>query len=310
MADIYTLYALRIGATVIDQILSQNIDPGLTEMMVSGDSSLDNEHVSASAQTATIRFRTTAIAEVLDAVSVSGLVIDEGNDSNGIDLWFRKRAMGGGFEAGEDLLMVVNLGILVPVTLTANHPEQAEIECMLHLVWDGTNNPIVITKDQTVPNLSPSITAIHTIGPWWVNNTQLLGMRSFGVNFGLNVATKSSDGDVWPRSAHIESRGASMTGTSSDLAILDDATGLGIMGIVQSGGATGIRTFLRKKEQGAGVLADNVAEHIRFSVAEGRVSPQEFGGEHQADAVTGILVTPSYDGSNQPIVYTKNVAVS
>lgn len=310
MADIYTLYALRIGATVIDQILSQNIDPGLTEMMESGDSSLDNEHVSASAQTATIRFGTSAIAEALDAAGVSGLVIDEANDSNGIDLWFRKRAMGGGFESGEDLLMVVNLGILVPVTLTANHPDRAEIEYVLHLVWDGTNDPVTITKDQTVAALAPTITDIHTIGPWWINNTQLLGMRNFSVNFGLNVATKSSDGDVWPRSAHIESRGASMTGSSSDLAILDDVTGLGIMGIVQSGGQFGIRAFLRKKEQGAGVLIDGNAQHIRFSVAEGRVSPSDFGGDHQADGTVGLLVTPSYDGTNQPIVYTKDVAVA
>lgn len=310
MADIYTLYALRIGETVIDQILSQNIDPGLTEMMESGDSSLDNEHVSASAQTATVRFRTSAIAEALDAISVSGLVIDEGNDSNGIDLWFRKRAMGGGFKSGEDLLMVVNLGILIPITTTATHPDRAETDCLLHLVWDGTNAPIVITKNQTAPALSPTIAAIHTIGPWWVNNTQLLGMRNMTVNYGLNVATKSSDGDVWPRSAHIESRGASMTGSSSDLAILDDATGLGIMGVVQSGGQYGIRAFLRKKELGAGVLADNEAEHIRFSVAKGRVSPQEFGGDHQGDALTGLLVTPSYNRTNQPIVYTKEVAVA
>ena len=294
----------------MSQILSQNIDPAITEMLESGDSSLDNEHVSVSAQEPTIRFRTSGIAKALTAVGVSGLVIDEDNSGNGIDLYFRKRAIGGGYESGEDLKMVVNLGILVPVTLTGNHPDRAEIEYVLTVLWDGTNDPIVITKDQTAAALTPTTTEIFTIGPWWIRGTKQVGMRSINVNFGLNVATKSSDGDVWPRSGHIESRGASMIGTTTDLAILDESAGIGLMGKVESGGT---RAFLRRKEMGGGVYGDaetGATGHIRLTVNEGRISPQEFGGDHQADGVAGVMVTPTYDGSNQPIVYVTGVAVA
>lgn len=315
-ANFFTLYAIKINGsspfpTVIDQILSQNIDPGLTEMLESGDSSLDNGHVSASNQAPTIRFSTSAIAKALDATGVGGLVIAAEETATSVDLYFRKRVLGSGFASGsEHLKMTVNLGVLVPVTVSGTHPDRAEIEYMLHVLYDGSNDPILLDKEQTLPDLSPAISNIHTIGPWWVNNTKLIGMRSLTVNFGLNVATKASDGDVWPTSGYIESRGASMTGQTTDLEILDRTDGVGILGTVQTGGEFAIRAFLRKKVKGGQVLIDATAEHIRFSVAVSRVSPQEFGGEHQGDATAGLLVTPTAPVGNDPIVYTKGVAVA
>ncbi len=306
MADVYTLYALQIGTTVIDQIRSQTIDPGLTEMLESGDSSLDNLHVSVNNQSPTITFSTTALKKALDVCGVAGLLIDEAGSSNGIDLFFRKRAMGGGYAAGSShLKLTVNLGVLIPTTLPATHPEAGSVEFMLYVVWDGTNNPILIDKDQSV-SLSLAFSAIHTIGPWWINGVQLLGMTSMGVDFGLTVETKASDGEVWPRSAHIISRGASMTGTTRDLAVLDRTASLGILGVARSAQT---RAFLRKKAAGAALVEDATAEHIRFDINAGRISPQQITGEHQADASTGILVTPIYDGSNAPIVYAADVAV-
>ena len=312
MSAIYSLYALKIGDTVIDQITSQSIAPGLTEMLISGDGSLDNEHVSVSAQDPTITFRTTAIQEVLDALSVSGLVIAEEGSSNGIEAWFLKRAKGGGFEAGaEHLRLLIDSAVMVPMTATATHPEAAEIECTLHVIWDGSaNNPIQIDKDQALPNFSPSITDVFTIGPWWVNGTKLVGMRDFAVDFGLQVEVQSSDGEVWPRSAHIMSRGASMTGTTLDMAILDDTVGLGIIGEVQSGGEFGIRAFLKKKEQGAAVHADASTEHIRFSIAEGRISPSDGSATHPSEGTVGLLVTPTSDGVHNPVAYATDVAVA
>jgi hypothetical protein len=308
MADIYTLYALDVGGVVIDQIKSYAVDPGIQHMLISGDSSLDHKHVSVQSQTPTIRFRTDGIKKALNACGVGGLAIDEAGSINGIDVWFRKRDMAGGFAAGAShIKMTVNLGVLAPITLTGNHPDAAEIEYVLSVLWDGTNDPIVITKNQSLAALSPDVAAVHTIGPWWVRGTKLVGMRSLSVDFGLNVETKSSDGDVWPRSGHIVSRAAGVTGQTTDLVILDDTTGLGIMGKVESGGT---RAFLRKKEMGGGVVLDASAEHIRFTMAEGMISPQEASAEHQGDAIAGLQWVPTFDDVNAPIAYAADVAVA
>ncbi|KPL06084.1 hypothetical protein AMJ85_10710 [candidate division BRC1 bacterium SM23_51] len=102
-------------------------------------------------------------------------------------------------------------------------------------------------------------------------------------------------------------REASMRCTSLDMPLLDETLGLSIAGKARTGIT---RAFLRKKALGGGLVPDATAEHVKLEVAEGRINPQEFGGDHQGQATLGLQVTPTYDGVNAPITYVKNVAVS
>lgn len=309
--EAFTLYAVQIGSTTIDQITSQNIDPGLQEMLVSGDSTINNEHVSVSSQVPIVTFSTTDIDAILAAGSatVNGYPIDEANDSNAVKLWFRKRGMGATYVAGSvHLRATVNLGVLVPVSLRASHGDTpAEIECALTVVSDSGANQPVYFELVADPSLSPAIASVFTVGPWWVNGTQYDDIQDFNLEFGINVATPSGSGVIYPTGAYIASRAPTMTCTMLQLGRLDEATGLGALGVVRSGVT---RAFLRKKVLGAALVPDATAEHIKFDVAEGRISPQNINAAHQSDAMVGLVVTPTWNGSNDPIAYTADVAVS
>ncbi|KPL05255.1 hypothetical protein AMJ85_12030 [candidate division BRC1 bacterium SM23_51] len=189
MANAYTLYAIAVGTDVIKQISSCRIDPGIQEMLVSGDSSLDNEHASLQTQEPIVRFTTTAITAALDLLGVGGLVIDEAGESNGVDLYFRRRAMGAGIADGDShVKLTVNLGLMYPRILNVTHGgDPASIDGELACIYDGTNYPIVIAKNQALADLSPAINEVYTIGPWWVNDVRIALVQDLTVDFGLQT---------------------------------------------------------------------------------------------------------------------------
>jgi hypothetical protein len=311
MSDTYSLYAVAVGSSVIRQITDQRVDPGIMEMLVSGDGTIDNEHASIVGIRPILRFTTSGISQALNIAGVSGLVIDQAGSSNGVDLYFAKRAMGSGFASGSvHIKLEVDLGLLYPVSLRATHEanDPATIEYGLAAVGvDAANAPLSCAKGQSLGALAPAISEVYTVGPWWVNGTQVASVQEFGVDFGLEVASPSGSGAVWPTSAFFRRRAAGMTCTSHDLPILDDTAGISIQGKARSGVT---RAFLTQKKQGVANWADAEAKHIKFELAEGRINPDPFGGAHQDDALAALRVTSTWNGANAPIAYTNNVAIS
>ncbi len=307
MSDVYGLYAVSIGSTVIRQITNQAFDPAVQEMLVSGSGQIDAEHASVSSQVAMMRFTTTELDVAIGAAGVIGLKIDEANDSNQMVFQFRRRAQGSTYASGSvNVKMTVKLGLLMPVTVNAAQGDTpASIEYLLVCIYDGTNDPIIIEDDAALVDKTPAISKVWTVGPWYVNGNLVDIIQDFTMNFGINHQAPLGSGNVWPTLAYIQSRNPSMTCTGLDLApAIED---IGLLGVARSGIT---RAFLRKKAQGAANVAANVAEHIRFEVAEGRITTQNASVDHQDDANLGLLVTPTFDGTNAPIVVNTASVIS
>lgn len=308
MINVYSPYAVAIGAaTVIRQITNVALDPAVQEMLVSGSGRIDPEHASVASQIPMMRFTTTAIKTAIDAAGVSGLKIDQTNDTNQMIFQFQRRAQGGTFDTGSShTKLTIKRGLLKPVTVNASQGDTpATIEYELVCLYDGANAPVIIETDQALVDKSPAISDVWTVGPWWVNAALVDGIQDFTMNFGINHNAPLGSGEVWSQLAYIQSRAASMTCTSLDTSPIVSAVGL--LGIARSGST---RAFLRKKAQGGANVLDATAEHIRFDVAEGRITTQNYGSDHQGDATIGLLVTPTFNGTNDPIAVNTAAAVA
>ncbi len=303
MPNAYALAAVRINAgtpIIIDQIQNQNLAPGVEELLEGGGGSIDAEHLSVSSQKAIISFATTALKTSLGACGLGGLVIASSASNSPIEFHFRKRSRGSGFEgSGHDIRLRMTLGFMYITGVSGNHPNAAQATFAVVAIYDGTNNPLTIVKAQTLPSLTSPDDGIWTVGPVYVNDTLYDNdIQSFSLTPNIQLGYVQGAGKIWPVNLHIVSRDAIMEFGMGDLALADDATGLGSLGVARSGVT---RAFLRKKAAGAALIADNVANHIRFDIPGGRIKMTGMGGAHQGDVALTVNCRATYDGSNDPI---------
>jgi len=320
MPSAWSLYAIDatsvVANTVIDQIQSQEIDPGIEELLEGGDGHIDAEHISVSRQRPLITFTTTALKTALGFCGLGGKVIDLGANpvAGPLDLYFRKRAAGSVFAAATEahLRLRIDVGLMYCTGIRATHPEAAQGTFAILAIYDPDpqtpNDPVQIMEcgaQDALPTLAPSADGVWTVGPWWINGTEYdYDTRDFTLTPGIELGHIEGAGQIWPVSAYFSRRAATMEATFGDLGMFN---AVGLSGIARSGVT---RAFLRRKAAGAALVADATAEHIRFDMAEGRITPTQVGGAHQGDLAIGLSARATWDQSNDPIAVATAVAVS
>lgn len=313
----WTLFAIELGGgapVTIDQITEQNVDPGLSLILEGASSNVANEFVSIGAQDARVRFTSTAIRVALDAIgTLHAIPIGTGNTYTSVSLYFRRRAEGAQFNAGSaHLKLTINLGFLHWTTLQASQGGNATLQIELIALWDGTNNPIVITKGQALGALVNHTDALWSVGPAYIDDTvELGGVTDLTVESGVQPALTPSDGEVWSRTAHIETRTPTINITGVNMEILDDTDGLGIEGKAMALGAGPTRVFFRKRVEGGRFETDPTAEHIQVGLTQSFNAPSQFGGSERQNATTQILCTPSTNAvGTLPLVLDTAAAIT
>lgn len=306
-SDIYTIYSVEIvggtAADVINGVVDQTVDPGITDAMVSGNSFVDPEHVSAASISPRISFTTNDLKTALDKIGIDGIAIG-GAVAGTMVCWFRKRLPGGQFaaDATNHVKVVASLGICVPRTITGAQGEEATGTWEIIPAWDGTNNPLIITTGISITTAESGVSTLYTVGDSYVNASLVEGTVRNNVDFGITAEPVFSSGQVFPEHVSITGRQASMGFETLDMSEFADAN-IGGTGIARLAAGAGItRVFLRKKAQNGLVVADETAEHISFEVSEGRIITVPTSGSHQGNATLGVRVNPTYDGSNATII--------
>lgn len=298
----HTLYAIQIQTTaavdlLIDQISNQNVDTGITELLLSADGDVDNTFVALQSQNPRIGLTTSALATVLASCGISGLKIDSDVDDDGAECWFQKMDEGGVRATGANhYKLTVNEGLLLPRGISAPNDGHATMDMELIITYDGTNDPIVIASSQSLEG-SPSVGEVFTCGKVVINGAQLEGIQNIDIDFGLSELVLSADGQLWPTFAAIQGRAPSITIRTTDVGSLST---FGLTGDAQ--GATDSLIYLRKFSEGSGRVADNVAEHISFSIDDGMIYVTAVDGDSDSPQMADVKITPTYDGSNAVMV--------
>lgn len=321
---LYTLYAMERGATIIGQIQNQQIGTGLAHILETVDGGVDAQFIAVSEQKPTVTFTTTSIKAVLDMLPLLDVsAIDISASPVPVILYFRQRGIGASFLGTfSHIKMTIYGGLIHWTNLRATHPQAATIDVTITVLQDTKktggvqNDPITIVKEQSL-GTAPTSGGIWTVGPWYLNGTLVKQFSDMSIDPGLRVETLSADGEVWPEMGFVPERRPVISGTTTQMGILDKADGLdlgaggtlpglGLIGV----GRTGItRVFLRKRASGSAVEADSAATHIRFDVAAGQIHWDDATARVGDNAALSVKITPIATGGNAPIAVNTAVAI-
>ena len=297
----YTLAAVQLD-TGADVLIS-----GITSQSLQLNSEVDQEITSGnvypawyglSGQSPGGQFGTHHLATALAAIG--GLGLDISTLATGLALWLYKHADASTRAgAASHRKFLCQQGIVVPRTLSVSDGpgQHAVITYEILTTFDGTNNPWVIGESQTLPNAEPDDERF-ALGPMKIGNKTLSQVRQFDVDFGINVVAERGDGDIWPTFCSIETISPSITLRGIDPEWFKDAN-------VPLAGLAGVHAntvlYLRKRAAGQSFVADNVAEHIKFT-GDGLAHIVDGFDVGVSGAAECSLVMPlRNDGSNAPL---------
>ena len=118
----------------------------------------------------------------------------------------------------------VTAGVIVPVRLSSRGGALA-LECALHVIFDGTNQPIQSLAAQALQAGSPAPAALHAIQGVQISGSTLAGIdRDVSVDFGITVDTQGNTA-VYPQAIDVGRFAPTASFSSGDAAAILTACG-------------------------------------------------------------------------------------
>jgi hypothetical protein len=295
ISTLLTANAITIDGTTIDQITDSQFDPRLQEL-VEASSGSAYPTVAAVMNGAPLMQATTRKVN-----TACPLITAIGKNISSAVYLYSQLYTSGGLRAGTAAHRIgLTKGIVVPRTLQCSHLGLASLSFDVFATSsDGSTAPY--TLDTAAP-LTTSDDELFTLGKLDMDGgvTQLLDLS---IDFGLTERIESSDSDVWPSLACIESVQPRITIRTSNPAEFDDydPAGLAI--------SSPINLYLRKIAQGGTRTADASAAHLKCTIYEGICIPRANRFAHGEAASIELEIRPTYNGTNVPIVWTASQAI-
>lgn len=292
VAQGYTLYAVQTAAGIIDQIESAEFAPGVGEVLVSADGTVDDEFAAVMSARPVLSFTTTAIDKALDIAGISGYKVAAASD-----FFFQKLEQQGVRTAGATHLKIsTSLGFLLPRTLQGSQDGPATISYdLICLSSSGSADAVVFTDSQSLTGM-PKTDELYTIGECKLNNAVVNSVQSIAVDFGIGEITLAGDGHHYPTFASIISRRMTIGITAHDIPKLAGTPpSFGTVGV-----AIGSSTLVGFQAITQGATPSGTDK--TFTVNEGRITAQRAGGGNDAPVTADYTITPTYDGSNAVVV--------
>lgn len=298
VSQLHTPYEVTHGAVQIPQVMSLSMSPEdqLSAEAVSGE--VFARFIALVGQAPTTGFDTTAVASALATCGLTGSNI--GGLGAGLGFYAQKYAEGARRAgAASHRKMLISDGIVVPSNLNVAHQGNATLTYQVAITYDGSNNPIVLSENQSLP-AAATTRALHTIGPFTLAGVLLTQISNLSIDLGVAIKTEGSDSDIWPTYASIETIVPRIRVQGSDIQWWIDSGGLPLTGGTPVHADSSF--YLRKRSR-TGFVANNVAEHIRGTFRGLAHHTQLFGAQAGDKAESAIEIVCEYDGSNNPITF-------
>lgn len=310
--NVYTLGPIAVSHAStndfnIDGIVDMNVSPEVAQELLYGAGVYLPTHVHVQSVAPMIGFSCTDLATVLAAVDPdSGLAINSGGSAYDLlTLYFTKATnLGTRAGSGAHISVVANLALIVPRSLTLQQGQTAVLQSDIYVIYDGSNNPFVYSQAASLPHV-PSIDEAFTLGPVVANGAEIDGVQRVTIDFGNEVSRAYGGGDVFPTHVHIMTHGPTIEIATKDVGTLDD---FGLTGTAIN--SSDIIIYAKKYANEGVYIADNVAEHVKFTLDKGTLVPGGAGGANNTDSEATVRVRPIYDGTNHPLVIDTASAIT
>jgi hypothetical protein len=256
-------------------------------------------------------FSTLNIAAALAALVPAGYAIDSGAEPETSLLFYMQKLAATGRASGAVHKRVqVHLGVIVPTRLTVSDEADAVLDYAFWAWFDGTNNPVVKTGTVTLPAAATD-TERFTLGPVTIAADTLTSVKTLTLDFGVDVRLVKADADIWATDGYIATRAPRLTMDGVDPDWMYDAANDKIK--IDGNAATHANTYFylqKYDEDGVSVLADNVAEHVKISLAgiAGISKPMSVAGQDPAESA--VVVAGHWDGTNDPVTVATATAIT
>lgn len=263
-------------------------------------------HVAIRSIVPTIGMSSYHLQDWIDEIGLTGKsILSATND--GLELYLQKFGVTGPASGGVHRSLTVKQGILIGRQIRAAHQDDAILQCECLPIYDGTNSPIVVADNASLPT-APADNERFTIGGVTIGGVTIGQIQDITIDFGAQVMRRSGDGDVYD--TFVELRGVEpvITIRTTDATLMKSG-GVPLAGLAGSHANSII--YLRKRAQtGSHFVADGTAEHIKIT-AYGLVVVEDAGSQSgDESAVTTIRLACAYDGSNAPITFNTASAIT
>ncbi len=302
--NVHTLYAVVHDSTAIGGVHALNIDPKDQVLAEATAGEPWARFTALVGQEPESTFSTYAINAALDLIGLTGSNI--GDLTNGLIFHAQKKLAGGvRGGAGTHRKMVVNDGLVVPQTLSVSHRGNASLTYRVVTIYDGSNDPIVLTESQNLP-AAPNDLTRFTLGQTTIANVTIDQKLQLDIDFGIELDIEAADSDLWPTHVGIKAINPKLTFRGTDGEWFK-AGNIPLIGKV--GTHANSISYLRKRSQ-TGFVADATVEHIKFTVDGYAHLGPIFDAQGNETAETGLIFETEYDGTNNPITIDTTSAIT
>lgn len=257
-----------LGALTLSQITNGSLNHAAEVLAFRGSGNVDPSDHAITKMEPVASFTSTDVATILAANSstfaTAGLSVSSGT----ITIPYRVRSAGATYVSGANNTAVsATDGVIIPTSLTVSETSSAEINLECHFEsTDGTTNPLSDSSTETVS--TSSFNAAYRLATSSINGSNVSGISSYTVNFGINIESNVGlDGFLCPTEHHIYTRDPTIDVTFRDIAAFNTFS---------TYAAQSAAVFkLRKMSPGGTVVSDATAEHITVTFADGIINMQQ-----------------------------------
>jgi hypothetical protein len=201
---------------------------------------------------------------------------------------------------------VINCGLLTIRSIKATQGGKATAQLEAHAIWNGTNDPFVYAENAALP--VGVITQEFTLGPVYINGTELVGVKDVSVDMGLRETKIQSDGNLFPTMIYTSEWNPRITVTVTDAEVLADYSLYGT-----AGSSSNTAVYLAACENMASRYAANTDNHIKIGVPASQSYIHPESARLQAETGEGIIVIEPILGYSsgyiQPLNFETGVTI-
>jgi hypothetical protein len=297
------------AAVVLPDLISHGIDLSPTVEAYTEPGDIYPTLLSGTRVEVSKTIQTALVEDYLDEIGVGGLCIKTATNP-GAKIFLSKRDECAGQVAGSvNRSLLVSSGFIFPQTLTCEHGGNAEITFGIALLYDGSNDPIVISDVVALPTITLA-SRRWTLGKTDIAGVSLADYTRLSIDFGFQVEAKSRQSDVYDTILEVKQSNPTVEITG-ELPTWFTTANIPLAGKACTH-ANSI-FYLRKRavDGTAAFVADATAEHLKFTT-DGVVYPiNPSNSDGDKYAATGLRIICREDASaNAPIVYAGATAIT
>jgi hypothetical protein len=297
---------LNGAAVTLAGVEQVSIDPGCKDLAQYAAGQPDPSFVGTMENQPMVTATITDLAIALaNGITPDGLAISSTSTVTSIDVFSTQMAPGGmRLGSGSHFKTTISKGICIPKSIKCTQGQRATMDLEIHGLYDGTNQPFIYTDSVSIT--PPEITELFTIGKVMINGTELSGVTSISVDFGIQLEIQSATGQPYPTFVGIKTRAPRIDVTTKTLPSLNT---FGIAGTGQ--GVSSTCVYFQKMANNGTRVAAATAEHIKISLpaSQGLIYCKAFGGSNNASHEGIVSIVPN-TGTNPILTISSASAIS